>query len=86
LDEAANVAGTRFFMSQFWVTYGGTRLPSLDIMDAIGTYDYTGLTVFNFTIDDLSFQPIGLIFTQMTIGAAVPVQPTSWSRVKALYH
>jgi len=35
----ANAAGTRFLFSAFAVTYGGTRLSSLDILDAIGVYD-----------------------------------------------
>lgn len=34
----------------FLATYPGTTLPSLDILDAVGTYDLTGLSVFNWTI------------------------------------
>ena len=41
LNVAANAAGTRFFSSSFSVTYEGTRLPSLDILDAVGNYDLT---------------------------------------------
>ena len=62
------------FMCNFSVTYGGTTLGSLDLLDAVGTYDFTGLTVFNFTIDDGPFNAMGLIFDQMTI-TAVPSCP-----------
>jgi hypothetical protein len=86
LNVAANVAGTRFFRSAFSVTYEGTRLPSLDILDAVGVYDYTGLTVFHFVCEDLSFEPIGMEFTQMTISRdVVGVEPTSWGTLKGLY-
>lgn len=86
LDEPANGAGTRFFESRFNVTYGGSRLSSLDIAQAGGLYDFTGLTVFGFAIDDLGFDPIGIIFEQMTISVdSVPVEETSWGRVKSLY-
>ena len=55
------------FMCNFSVTYGGSTLPSLDLLDAVGTYDFTGLSVFNFTIDDGPFNAMGLVFEQMTI-------------------
>lgn len=57
------------FFNNFYVTYGGSTLPSLDIHDAIGTYDFTGLSVFNWTMDDGEFGPnaMGLLFAQMTI-------------------
>jgi hypothetical protein len=85
LDVPANVAGTRFFESRFNVTYGGTRLSSLDILGALGTYDYTGLTVFGFAIDDLGNDPIGINFVQLVISAPVPVEDTTWGELKALY-
>ena len=86
LNVPANVAGTRFLFSAFAVTYGGTRLSSLDILDAVGVYDYTGLTVFNFVCEDLSFDPIGMIFEQMTISRdVVGVEPTTWGTLKGLY-
>ncbi|HMN96077.1 MAG TPA: hypothetical protein PKC43_01410 [Phycisphaerales bacterium] len=52
---------------QFSVTYLGSTIPSLDILDAVGTYDFTGLTNFNFTISDGPFDPLGVVFSQMTI-------------------
>ena len=55
------------FLNAFHVTYGGDLLDSLDIAGAVGTYDFTGLTVFNWTIDDGPFNPFGLIFSDMTI-------------------
>lgn len=63
------------FLCNFYVTYGGTTLSSLDILDAVGTYDFTGLTVFNFTIDDGPFNAMGLIFEQMTISVVAPSCP-----------
>ena len=55
------------FNNNYSVTYTGDTLPSLDILDALGTYDFTGLTVFNWTIDDGPFNAMGIIFEQMTI-------------------
>ena len=55
------------FLDNYSVTYTGDTLASLDILDALGTYDFTGLTVFNWTIDDGPFNAMGLIFSEMTI-------------------
>jgi hypothetical protein len=49
----------------------------LDILDALGTYDFTGLSVFNWTIDDGPFQPVGLLFSQLTIESAAIPEPAS---------
>lgn len=51
----------------FYVTYGGSTLPSLNILDAIGTYEYEGLTVFYFAVQSGPFEPIGMIFESITI-------------------
>jgi hypothetical protein len=59
------------FSDNFYVTYGGSTLSSLDIVDAEGTYDFTGLTVFNWTIDDGPFNPIGILFAELTIEVVV---------------
>jgi hypothetical protein len=85
LNVAANNAGTRFFESAFQVSYDLTTLSSLDILDAIGTYDYDGLGSFYFVMLDLGQEPIGMVFESLTISGPVPVQPTTWSAVKALY-
>ncbi|MFK7959007.1 MAG: hypothetical protein AB8G96_00645 [Phycisphaerales bacterium] len=55
------------FNAIFQATYGGDRLSSLDILDATGVYDFTGLSVFNWGIEDAGFQPMGFIFDQFTI-------------------
>lgn len=57
------------FFDNFYVTYLGSTLPSLDVLDAVGSYDYTDLTVFHWTMDDGEFGPeaMGLLFTDMTI-------------------
>lgn len=65
------------FIDNFYVTYGGDLLPSLDILDAVGSYDFTGLTVFNWTVDDGPFNPMGLIFDHMTIEVVTP--PQTWT-------
>ncbi len=51
----------------FQATYAGDRLSSLNIEDAAGTYDFTGLQVFNWGIEDGGLQPVGWIFDQFTI-------------------
>ncbi len=69
------------FVQDFSVTYPATMLPSLDILDALGTYDYTGLSVFNWTIDDGPFNPLGIVFTNMVI-EALPPGPTIYCQGK----
>jgi hypothetical protein len=39
----------------------------LDILGALRNYDYTGLTVFNWTLDDGPYNAMGIDFAQMTI-------------------
>lgn len=55
------------FSCHFSVTYGGDTLDSLDILGAVGSYDFTGLTVFSFTVNDGPFEPMGMIFEQLDI-------------------
>lgn len=59
-------------VSNFSVGYDGDTLNSLDILDAVGTYDFTGITSFNWVVNDGSFEPLGILFEQMTI-TVVPV-------------
>ncbi len=59
------------FVQDFSVGYEGTVLDSLDILDAVGTYGYGGLTNFNWTFNNGPYNPVGLIFESMTI-TAVP--------------
>lgn len=63
--EAGGLADN--FSALFSVTYEGTRLDSLDITDAVGTYDFTGLSVFNWGLEDGPVQPVGFIFDSWTI-------------------
>ena len=58
------------FESHMQVGYTGETLSSLDILDAVGVYDYTGLTNFYFTVNDGGFEPIGLLFGQLEIEIA----------------
>jgi hypothetical protein len=60
------------FIDSFSVTYLGDTLGSLDILDAQGTYDFTGLTVYHWTVDDGPFEPLGIIFETMTIEVETP--------------
>lgn len=53
--------------NDFSVGYTGDTLSSLDILDALGSYDFTGLTNFNWTINDGPFGPVGIVFGSMTI-------------------
>ncbi|RKY21261.1 MAG: hypothetical protein DRQ55_04975 [Planctomycetota bacterium] len=65
------------FVDNWYVTYGGDTLPSLDILDALGSYGFTGLTVFNWTMVDGPFDAMGLIFESMTI----EVDGSAWSDI-----
>ncbi len=55
------------FKDNFYVTYSGTTLPSLDVLDALGTFAFVGLSVFNWTITDGPFDAMGLIFEDITL-------------------
>ena len=55
------------FRANYATTYGGDTLSSLDIRDAVGTYDFDGLTVFSFGILDGPADAAGFVFEQMTI-------------------
>jgi hypothetical protein len=61
------------FTSNYQVTYLGDTLMSLDILEALGTYTFDGLTVFNYAVGDGPLDAIGLIFEQMTIRAVPEV-------------
>ncbi len=56
------------FAASFSVAYPQDFLPSLDILDAVGFYDYTGLSVFGMGIDDGPIEGVlGIDFVSMTI-------------------
>ena len=63
------------FIEMFSVGYEGDAINSLNIADAVGTYDYTGLTNFYWAVSAGPFDPMGMIFEQLVIspvGAACP--------------
>ena len=60
------------FENAFHATYEGTRLPSLNVLDALGTYNFTGLSVFNWTIDDGPVNAMGILFSDMSISVPEP--------------
>ena len=51
----------------FLVTYGGTTLNSLDILSAVGTYTFAGISVFDWRISVGPGDPMGMIFDTITI-------------------
>ena len=51
-------------------TYTGDTLSSLDILDALGSYDFTNLTVFNWSILDGPFDAAFMIPDKLSIEAA----------------
>ena len=55
------------FGLDFSVTYTGDTLDSLDVTDAVGDYDFTGLTVFGFNVTDGPFEPVGMVFESLSI-------------------
>ncbi len=56
------------FEASFSVAYPQDFLPSLDILDAVGFYDFTGLSVFGMGIDDGPIEGVlGIDFVSMTI-------------------
>lgn len=66
------------FTPNFSVAYDQDPLDSLDILGALGTYDFGGgLTSFNFVVNDGGFDAMGLVFESMTI-TAVPLPAAVW--------
>jgi len=55
------------FLAVFHVTYLPSTLGSLNVLDALGSYDFTGLTVFNFGAEDGEQQPLGILFEQLEL-------------------
>jgi hypothetical protein len=75
-----------YFTFHWSVGYTEDTFSSLDILDAIGSYDYTGLTNFYTVIADSFADPIGLEFVQTIISASiVDTQSTTMSSIKAMY-
>nr|MEE4269846.1 hypothetical protein [Candidatus Krumholzibacteria bacterium] len=75
------------YMQMRWaIGYSEETFSSLDIMDAIGSYDYTGLTNFYCTIADGWADPIGFEPAMTVISTeGVATEPATMSGIKALY-
>lgn len=68
--------------------YVGSTLSSLNILDALGSYNFTGLTRFGFNVWQAAPDNIrmDIDFSSLTLTAVpIPVEATTWSGVKALY-
>ncbi len=66
--------------------FTGDTLSSLDILDAIGTYDYTGLTSFYTAIQDSWADAMGLEWGEIRISTdTVATEPMSLGGVKSLF-
>ena len=75
-----------WFTLHWSVGYTEETFSSLDILDALGSYDYTGLTNFYCTIADAWADPIGFEFMQTNITTnSVATEPTTLGSIKALY-
>ncbi|MBX3380385.1 MAG: hypothetical protein KF805_09825 [Phycisphaeraceae bacterium] len=59
----------------YTVGYEGNTLSSLNIADAVGFYDFTGLTSFGFATDDGGNDAMGIDFNHMVI-SAIPAPST----------
>jgi hypothetical protein len=65
IDNAGLIAPN--LTTLFSATYGGGTLSSLNILDAVGTYTFAGLSSFNWGLEDAGNQFAGMIFDQFTI-------------------
>jgi hypothetical protein len=75
-----------YFTLHWTVGYTGDTFPSLDILECLGSYDYTGLTSFYTVIADSWADPMGLEFVQTVISTGtVATESTTMDAVKALY-
>lgn len=55
------------FRDDFSVSYSGDTLSSLDILGAVGSYGFGGLSQYFWAITDGGFEPIGIGYESMTI-------------------
>ncbi len=75
-----------YFGFHWEVGYTGDTIDSLDVLEAIGSYDYTGLTSFYTAIQDAWADAMGLEYVQMNIVmGSVATADATWSQVKALF-
>jgi hypothetical protein len=75
-----------YFGFHWEVGYTGDTLSSLDVLDAVGTYTFDGLTSFYTGIQDAWIDAIGLIYGQtvITVGS-VATENSTWGNLKTLY-
>jgi hypothetical protein len=62
-----------YFQQIFEVSYPEDRLPSLDILDAVGFYDYAGLSRYYMGMLDAFADAMGIMYENMTI-SRIPVE------------
>lgn len=75
-----------YFGFHWTVGYTGDTFSSLDILDALGSYDYTGLTSFYTVIADSWADAMGLEFMQTIISTGtVATDASTMSSIKAMY-
>jgi len=68
------------------VGYTGDTFSSLDILDGLGTYDYTGLTSFYTVIGDAWADAMGMEFVQTIISTGtVATEQSTMGSIKAIY-
>lgn len=68
--------------------YTGETLGSLDILDAIGVYDFTGLTRFGFNLWSIFPDNVAMEIDFMLLEIqenGVPTTETTWGAVKAMF-
>lgn len=75
-----------YFNFHWTVGYTGDTFSSLDILDALGSYDYDGLTNFYTVIGDAWADAMGLEFMQTIISTGtVATDASTMSSIKAMY-
>lgn len=75
-----------WFTLHWTVGYTGDTFSSLDILDCLGSYDYTGLTSFYTVVADAWADAMGLEFIQTNITTeSVATESSTLDAVKALY-
>jgi len=75
-----------YFNFHWEVGYTGDTLDSRDILLALGSYDYTGLTSFYTVIGDAWADPIGMEYVSMVISTeSVATEQSSWTDVKSMF-
>ena len=77
------LGGFGAFKANFAVSYDGSTLATLDILDAIGSYDFNGLGSFDFTLRDGPVDAIGMLFSGMNLRVVPEPILYSWTLLVA---